>query len=267
MDNIQLCNWMEQMGASKETLEELLRSGTDGSELMFCMDTGQQTNENIEMVEQQLKLAGDTLLCMRLRQRLTSEAEAERQERDQSRRMEVEANKARLECETMRIQHEMDMMRYQAAALAKSKEEEDSDEDKPEKLYYDKIVVKMPRAPEVKNIVDGVSGDDWTKFGVGVVAYASQRDEDLGEMYNQVMENPDTDVEHLLNNMTTRQRKLDQAIFSSINECAARNIMKYIGDVKECKHGSIYSGLLVCSLVGQFVDHCSVGRKLKLMEH
>ena len=95
MNNVQLCNWMEQMGASKETLEELLRSGTDGSELMFCMDTGQQTNENIEMVERQLKLAGDTLLCMRLRQRLTSEAEAERQERDQSRRIdENQANKA-----------------------------------------------------------------------------------------------------------------------------------------------------------------------------
>ena len=39
MDNIQLCNWMEQMGASKETLEELQISGTNGSELMFCMDT------------------------------------------------------------------------------------------------------------------------------------------------------------------------------------------------------------------------------------
>ena len=143
---------------------------------------------------------------MRLRQRLTSEAEAERQEREQSRRMEVQADKARLECETMRMQHEMDMMRYQAAALAKSKEEdEESDEEKPEKLYYDKIVVKMPRAPEVKNIVDGVSGDDWTKFGVGVVAYASQRDEDLGEMYNKVMENPDTDVRYLLDQMTTRQ--------------------------------------------------------------
>jgi hypothetical protein len=42
--------------------------------------------------------------------------------------------------------------------------------------------------------------------------------------------------------------------------------MKFIGDVKECKHGTMYSGLLVCSLVGQFVDHKSVGRKLKLME-
>ena len=90
MSNIQLCNWMEQMGASKETLEELLRSGTDGGELMFCMDIGQQATENIE---RQLKLAGNPLLCMRLRQRLTSEAEAERQERDQSRRMEVQAKK------------------------------------------------------------------------------------------------------------------------------------------------------------------------------
>ena len=62
MNNIQLCNWMEQMGASKETLEELLRSGTDGSELMFCMDTGQQANESIEMIEKQLKLAGNPLL-------------------------------------------------------------------------------------------------------------------------------------------------------------------------------------------------------------
>ena len=59
MDNIQLCNWMEQMGASRETLEELQISGTDGSELMFCMDTGRQSNENIEMVEKQLKLAGN----------------------------------------------------------------------------------------------------------------------------------------------------------------------------------------------------------------
>ena len=36
MDNIQLCNWMEQMGASKETLQALQISGTDGSEMMFC---------------------------------------------------------------------------------------------------------------------------------------------------------------------------------------------------------------------------------------
>ena len=42
--------------------------------------------------------------------------------------------------------------------------------------------------------------------------------------------------------------------------------MKFIGDVKECKHGSMYSGLLVCSLVGQFVDKKFVVRKLKLME-
>ena len=117
MDSIQLFNWMEQMEASRETLEELQMSGTDESELMFCMDTGRQSTENIEMVENQLKLAGNPLLCVRLRQRLTSEAEDERQERDQARRMEVQAEKAKLECETMRMQHEMDMMRYEAAAL------------------------------------------------------------------------------------------------------------------------------------------------------
>ena len=151
--------------------------------------------------------------------------------------MEVHAEKARLECETMCMQHEMDMMKYEAAALAKSKCKSDSDEDKPETLRYDKIVVKMPRAPDVKNIIDGVSRDDWTKFGVGTVAYASQRDEDLGEMYDKVTENPDTDVHDLLGTMTTRQMKLDQAIFSSINEYSSRNIIKFIGDVKECKYG------------------------------
>ena len=117
------------------------------------MDTGRQPNEK------QLKLSGHPLLCMRLRQRLTSEAEDEREGRDQERRMEVQAEKARLECETMRMQHEMDMMRYDAAALAKSKGESDPDEDEPEKLRYDQIAVKMPRAPEVKNIVDGVSAE------------------------------------------------------------------------------------------------------------
>ena len=106
----------------------------------------------------------------------------------------VQAEKAKLECETMCMQHQMDMMRYKAAALAKRKDEGDSDEDKCEKLQYDKIVVNMPRSSDVKTIVDGVSGDDWTKFGVGIVAYASQRDENLGEMYDKVMENPDTDV-------------------------------------------------------------------------
>ena len=71
--------------------------------------------------------------------------------------MKVQAEKARFECETMRMQHEMDMARYEAVALAKSKRESDSDEDKPEKLQYDKIVVKTPRAPDAKDIVDGVS--------------------------------------------------------------------------------------------------------------
>ena len=79
-------------------------------------------------------------------------------------------------------------------------------------------------------------------------------------------ENPDTYVQYLLDAKTTRQKKLDHAVLSSINECSSRNIMKFTGDVKECKHGSMYSGLLVCNLVGQFVDHKSMGRKLKLME-
>ena len=83
MDNIQLCNWMEHMGASKETREELQRSGRDESALMFCMEAERQSNENIEMVEGQMKLAGNPLLCMRLRQRLTSEAAGEREGRDQ----------------------------------------------------------------------------------------------------------------------------------------------------------------------------------------
>ena len=157
MDNIQPCNWMEQMGASKDTIEELQRSDTDVSDLVFCMDTGRQSNENIEMVERQLKLAGNPKLCMHLRQRLTSEAANEREGRDQERRMEVQADGARLECKTMYVRHEMDMMRYEAAALAKSKGESDSDEDKPGKLRYDKIMVNTPRASDVKNIVDGVS--------------------------------------------------------------------------------------------------------------
>ena len=106
MDNIQLRDWMEQMGASKETLEELLISGTDGSELMFCMDIGHQSNDIIEMVETQPKLAGSPLLYTRLRPRLTCEAEDERQDCAQARRREVQAEKAKLECETLRMQQE-----------------------------------------------------------------------------------------------------------------------------------------------------------------
>ena len=72
-------NWMEQMGASQETLEELQRSSTDESKLMFCMDIERQSTENIEMTERQLKLEGNPLLCMRLRQQLTSDAADERE--------------------------------------------------------------------------------------------------------------------------------------------------------------------------------------------
>ena len=230
MDNVQLGNWMEQMGASKETLEELQRSGTDGCELIFCMDTLCQTNENIEMVEKQLLLSANPLLCMRLRQRVTCEAEAERNRMEQARRMEIQEDKIRLECEAMKLQHDMDMQRIKAAAKTKGRHtDSNSDPDADNKMIYNKIVVKMPRAPEVKNIVDGVSGDDWTKFGVGTVAYASQRDEDLGEMYDKVMMDPDTNVIKLLDSMSSKQRKLDQAIFSSINEYSGRNIMKFIG--------------------------------------
>jgi hypothetical protein len=163
------------MGASKETLEELQRSGTDGCELIFRMDTLCQTNENIEMVEKQLLLRANPLLCMRLRQRVTCEAGTERNRMDQARRMEIQEDKIRLECKAMKLQHDMDMQRIKAAAKTKGHHtDSDSDSDADKKMIYDKIVVKMPRAPEVKNIVDGVSGDDWTKFGVGTVAYASQ---------------------------------------------------------------------------------------------
>ena len=66
--------------------------------------------------------------------------------------MEVQEDKVGLECDAMRMQHKMDMQtlqRIEAAAKVKGRGDADSDSDydAKKKMVYDKIVVKMPRAP------------------------------------------------------------------------------------------------------------------------
>ena len=79
----------------------------------------------------------------------------------------------------------------------------------------------------------------WSKFGVGVVAYAANRLTKLGEKYEKVFQDPTVDARALLGLATEDERKLDQAIFTAINEYAAKNIMKFIGDADDCRHGGM----------------------------
>ena len=130
----------------------------------------------------------------------------------------------------------------------------------------ERVVVKMPKTPEVKNVVDGIAGDAWTKFGIGTIAFASQRNEELGEMHDQILQDPERDARSLLDRMTEAQRKLDQVMFMSMNENASRNVMMFIGDMDECRHGNTHNGLLVCSVVGQMVDHSSVGKRMIILD-
>ena len=39
-------------------------------------------------------------------------------------------------------------------------------------VQYDKVTVKLPKVPKVKNIVDGVLPQTWQTFGIGVASYA-----------------------------------------------------------------------------------------------
>ena len=58
---------------------------------------------------------------------------------------------------------------------------------------YDKIQIIMPRAPKIKNIVDGVMSDAWAKYGLGVQAYASVKLTEMGELVAQVFKEPKRD--------------------------------------------------------------------------
>ena len=142
----------------------------------------------------------------------------------------------------MRRQREIEVAVAEAEARCKELESElNLKEQRQGEIAYDRVTVRMPRAPEVKNVVDGIAGDAWTKFGIGTIAFAAQRDEQLGEMYDQIMQDPSCDARQILDKMIMVQRKLDQAIFTSINEYASNNIMMLIGDMKECKHGTMYN--------------------------
>ena len=40
-------------------------------------------------------------------------------------------------------------------------------------ISYKRVTIRMPRAPEVKNVVDGIARNAWTMFGIGTTAFAA----------------------------------------------------------------------------------------------
>ena len=260
LSHSQVCDWMEGMGASTATIEAVQMTQLDGAELVFCMDTETQTLEQIQVCERQLKLEDNDILCMRIRQRVTAQAADDRHEAEM--RTEAERLEERNRADFAKKQDELEMQ----AQLMDLQTAQEQDRAKLNDIQYEKITLKMPKAPEVKNVVDGVEPEVWSKFGVGVVAYAANRLTKLGEKYEKVFQDPTVDARALLGLATEDERKLDQAIFTAINEYAAKNIMKFIGDADDCRHGGMYSGLLVCKEVGEYVDYRSAGKRLKMLE-
>ena len=226
MTHVELADWMEQMGASPETLEALQLHNMDGAELAYCLNPKRE-KEDIEIIVDQLKMEGSPITRMRIMSRIEGEVtqeeeekkerEEERNEKSHERKQERNASQARdttQDAVFKKYQEQIDDLKEQLH--------------KKEDIAYGRVAVKMPRTPEVKNVVDGLSGDAWTKFGVGTVAFASQGDVKLGEMYEEIMQDPRKDARKLLDTMTKEQRKLDQVMFMSMNENATKNIMLFI---------------------------------------
>ena len=203
----------------------------DGAELAYCLNSKRE-KEDIQIAVDQLKMTGSPIIRMRIMSRIEGEVtqeEEERKERDEERKEKIqEKDQERNTSQARETIQDAVLKKYQDQIDDLKKQLH-----KKEDITYDRVAVKMPRTPEVKNVVDEISDDAWTKFGVGTIAFASQGDVGLGEMYEEILQDPRRDARKLLDTMTKEQRKLDQVMFMSMNENATKNIMLFIGDMEE----------------------------------
>ena len=130
---------------------------------------------------------------------------------------------------------------------------------------YDKIQIRMPKAPKMKNIVDGVSSDTWAKYGLGVQAYATVKLPEMGELIAKVFKEPKLDWHTIMVTQSTEIKKLDISMFATLNEDAGQNVMQYIGAMEECLVLGLPSAVLAYAIITKKVDHRSAGRRVKLM--
>ena len=152
-------------------------------------------------------------------------------------------------------------------ALKMKTERVDSRDDRKEiGPQYDKITVRLPMAPKMKNVVDGITGDAWDKFETGTKTYAKFNLEEAGKIYAVAFDNPNCNIIGLIEDSSDQFKRMDMAIFTQINEKSSENIMQFIGDLEECRVDGYYSGAMVCANVAKIVSHRSAGKRVRMAE-
>ena len=131
---------------------------------------------------------------------------------------------------------------------------------------YDKITVRLPMAPKMKNVVDGITGDAWDKFETGTKTYTKFNMDEAGKIYAIAFDDPSGNIAEIIEYSSEQFKRMDMAIFTMINEKASENIMQFIGDIEECKAGEHYSGAMVCANVAKVVSHRSAGKRVRMAE-
>ena len=133
---------------------------------------------------------------------------------------------------------------------------------------FEKVQVRMPRTPSMKNRVEGISSDTLHKFGVGVKTYVGVKSSRLKVLYRKVFAGVSEGVERAMETLPTKDKRLDMAVFAAMSERATENIMQYVGDIEKCKmvddDGGYYSGLMACKLIKAVVDQRTVQKRLEL---
>jgi hypothetical protein len=282
MSSAELSNWMERQGAKQETLAVIQYQGMTGEEFVCCFDPSIKTEDAMNEAERALKMDDDMFLRNRCRNKVRKECEKnERQRRiDDETKLQYDRNEAEDRAQAQRIERQQI-----ANDIAKTKEEDAKAQQRQlelehaERMYAlkmkmegsdsrtdDKITVRMPLAPKMKNVVDGITGDAWDKFETGMKTYAKFNLEEAGKIYAVAFDNPNCNIIGLIEDSSDQFKQMDMAIFTQINEKSSENIMQFIGDIEECQAGGHYSGAMVCANVAKIVNHRSAGKRVKMAE-
>ena len=259
-----LCEWLMTQGAKEKTLEVVREHQFSGEDLAYGLDASYNSASGILELEGELKIRDQPMLCVKLRKNATKALVASR---DEETRQAEDEKKWRAQQDEEAAQERAVLME-ERLARARNSPGPASPSTKPGEIGvpdYDKIQIRMPKAPKIKNIVDGVSSDTWAKYGLGVQAYASVKLPEMGELIAKVFKEPKRDWHTIMVTQSPEIKKLDISMFASLNEDAGQNVMQYVGAMDECMVLGLPSAVLAYSIITKKVDHRSAGRRVKLM--
>ena len=153
-----LCEWLMKQGAKEKTLEVVREHRFSGEDLAYGLDASCNSASGILELEEELKIREQPMLCVKLRKHATKALVASREE--ETRQAEDE-KKWRAQQDQETAQERAVLMEERLARARNTPGPASPSAASIAVPDYDKIQIRMPKAPKIKNIVDGVSSDTW----------------------------------------------------------------------------------------------------------